>query len=85
VWEAGEDGRLRHNWVERNAFRGIWRHLTQRWQGECVCKGVRGSVDACPFTCTDTICRNMGTPVLAAEDPRLVSMPPVANLERAAV
>jgi hypothetical protein len=20
VWEAGEDGRLRHNWVERNAF-----------------------------------------------------------------
>ena len=20
VWEIGEDGRLRHNWVERNAF-----------------------------------------------------------------
>jgi hypothetical protein len=20
VWEAGKDGRLRHNWVERNAF-----------------------------------------------------------------
>jgi hypothetical protein len=20
VWEVGEDGRLRHNWVERNAF-----------------------------------------------------------------
>ena len=20
VWQVGEDGRLRHNWVERNAF-----------------------------------------------------------------
>jgi hypothetical protein len=20
VWEVGEDGRLRHNWIERNAF-----------------------------------------------------------------
>lgn len=56
-------------------FEVLWRHLTPRWRGECVCEGVRGSGAACPFACTDTICRNIGTPVLTAEDPRLVSTP----------
>lgn len=28
IWEVGEDGRLRHNWVERNAFE-VYGQLTQ--------------------------------------------------------
>ncbi len=26
VWEVGEDGLLRHNWVERERLRGLWRN-----------------------------------------------------------
>src|ERR1700756_2449297 len=47
VWQVGEDCRLRHNWSTQ-CIRGIWRHLTQRRQSECVCKGVSGSGAACP-------------------------------------